>query len=139
MSLVNFEINLILTWSDKGVLSNDTKATTFAITDTKLYVPVVTLSTQDNAELLQQVKSGFKRTINFNKCQLKVSTEIQNQYLDILIDPRFQGVNRFFVLLLENEEDRKVHTKYYLPGVEIKENNVIINGKNFLINQLIIA
>ena len=53
MPLVHCEINLILTWLDKWVLSNDTKATTFTITDTKLYVPVATLSTQDNAELFQ--------------------------------------------------------------------------------------
>ena len=112
MSLINCEINLILTWSDKCVLSNDTKATTFAKTDTKLYVRVVTLSTQDNAKLLEQLKSGFKRTINWNKYQPKVSPERQNQYLDFLNDPSFQGINRFFVLSFENENDRIVHTKY---------------------------
>ena len=63
MSLINCEINLILTWSDKCVLSNDTKATTFAITDTKLYVPVVTLSTQDNKKLLQRLRSGSKKQL----------------------------------------------------------------------------
>ena len=67
MPLFNCEINIVLTWSDKCVLSNDTKATTFAITNTKLYVPVVTLPTQDNAKLLEQLRSGFKRTINWNK------------------------------------------------------------------------
>ena len=67
MPLINCELNLILTWFDKCVLSNDTKATAFAITDTKFYVPVVTLSTQDNAKLLPQLKSGFKRTINWSK------------------------------------------------------------------------
>ena len=67
--LINCEINLILTWSDKYVFSNDREARTYAITDTKLYVPVVTLSTQDNAKLLQQLKSGFKKTINWNKYQ----------------------------------------------------------------------
>ena len=72
MLLINCEINLFLTWSEKSVLSNDTKATTFAITDTKLYVPVGTLSTQGNAKLLQQLKSGFKRTVNLNKYQSKV-------------------------------------------------------------------
>ena len=66
-SLINCEINLILTLSDKGVLSNDTKATTFAMTDSKLYVPVLTLSTQDNAKLFEQLKAGFKRAINWNK------------------------------------------------------------------------
>ena len=68
MPLINCEISLILTWSDKCVLSNDAKATTFAITDTKLYVSVVTLSTQGSTKLLQELKSGFKRTINPNKC-----------------------------------------------------------------------
>ena len=59
MALINCHINLVLAWSEKQVFSNDTKATTFAITDTKLNVSFVTLSTQDNAKVLQQVKSGF--------------------------------------------------------------------------------
>ena len=59
MALINCHFNLVLTWSEKQVFSNDTKATTFAITDTKLNVSFVTLSTQDNAKVLQQVKSGF--------------------------------------------------------------------------------
>ena len=63
MSLINCEINLILTWSDKCVLSNDAKATTFAIADTKLYVLVVTLSTQDNKKLLHRLKSGLKKQL----------------------------------------------------------------------------
>ena len=71
MLSVNCEINLILTWSANCVISNAAvnQTTTFSITDTKLYVPVVTFSTQDNAKLLQQIKSGFKRTINWNKYQ----------------------------------------------------------------------
>ena len=64
MPLINCEINLILTWSSTCVITNSTGAGRFTITDTKLYVPVITLSTQDNAKLLQQFKSGFKRTIN---------------------------------------------------------------------------
>ena len=136
MPLINCEVNLILTWSSTCVITNSTGAGRFAITDTKLYVPVVTLSTQDNAKLLQQLKSGFKRTINWNKYQPKVSPERRNQYLDFLIDPSFQGVNRLFVLSFENEEDRKVHTGYYLPKVEIKDYNVMIDGKVFLIIQL---
>ena len=63
ISFINYEINLILTWSDKCVLSNDTNATAVVITDTKLYVPDVTLSTQDNVKLLEQLKSSFERTI----------------------------------------------------------------------------
>ena len=84
--LINCEINLILTWSANCVISS---------TDTKLYVPVVTLSTDDNAKLPQQLKSGFKRTINYHS---KVTIQAQNQYLDYLIDPRLQGVNGHFVL-----------------------------------------
>ena len=58
-----------LTWSPTFVISSATGKPKFKITDTKLYVPVVTLSTQDNAKLLQLLKSGFKRTINWNKYQ----------------------------------------------------------------------
>ena len=105
------------------------KATTFAITDTKLYFPVVTLSTQDNAKLLQQLKSGFKRTINCNKCQSKVTVQARNPYLDCLIDPSFEGVNRLFILSFENTTDKTVHTKYYLPTVEIRD-YVMINEQN---------
>ena len=131
MPFINCQINPILTWSDKCALSNDTKSTTFTITDTKLYIPVVTLSTQDNAKLLEQLKSGFKRTINWNKYDPKVSVRAPNLYLEFLINPSFQEVNRLFVLSFENKNDRTVHTKYYLPTVEIKDCNVMINGRNF--------
>ena len=136
MPLINCEINLILTWSEDCVISSATGATKFKITDAKLYVPVVTLSTQDNEKLLQQSISGFKRTINWNKYQPNVSPESRNQYLNFLIDPSFQGVNRRFILSFENEEDRKVFTGYYLSKVEIKNYNIMIDGKTFLINQL---
>ena len=67
MPLINCEVNLILTWSKDCVITNSTGAGKFAITETKLYVPVVTLSTHHNAKLLQQLKSGFKRAIILNK------------------------------------------------------------------------
>ena len=69
MPLINCEVNLILTWSRDCVITNSEGEGKFVITETKLYVPVVTLSTQDNAKLLQQLKSGFRRTINWNKYQ----------------------------------------------------------------------
>ena len=102
----------------------------FKIADAKLYVPVSTLPIQYNAKLIQKLKSGFKRTINWNKYQTKVSAEGVNQYLAFLIDPIFQGVSRLFVLSFENESDRKVDTGYY-PKVEIKDYNVMIDEKNF--------
>ena len=131
MSLINCETNVILNWSEDCVISSAAGAAKFRITNTKLYVPVVTLPTQDKAKLLQQLKSGFKRTINWNKYQPKVSKEAPNQHLDFLIDPSFQGVNRLFVLSFDTENDRKVSTGYYLPKVEIKDYNVITDGKKF--------
>ena len=75
------------------------QSATFQITETKLYVPVVTLSTQDNAKLLPQLKSGFKRTINWNKYLAKPELLRQNPNLNHLVEPSFQEVNRFFVLV----------------------------------------
>ena len=85
MPLINSENNLILTWSANFfIIANaiDGQVPTFAITDTKRYVPVKILSTQDNAKLLQQLKSGFKKTIKWNKYQSKVTMQTRNQYLD---------------------------------------------------------
>ena len=81
MLLINCLINLILIWSEDCIISSATGARNFKITHTKRYVPVVTLSTEDNKKLLQQLKSSFKRKINWNKCQPKVSPERRNQYL----------------------------------------------------------
>ena len=108
--------------------------TKFEITETKLYVPIVTLSTQDNAKLLQQLKSGFKRTINWNKYESNIKTFAQNRYLNYLINPSFQGVNRLFVLSFENENDRTSHSTYYLLKLETKDYNVMM-VETFLINQ----
>ena len=121
MPLIKCEVNLILTWSAYCVISSGTGTTKFDTTDTKLYVPLVTSSTEDNAKLLQQLKSLFKRTSNWNKYQSKVSVETSNQYLDWLIDPSFQGANRLFVLPFENSTGRAASKEYYLPKVEIKD------------------
>ena len=130
MTLINCEVNLLLTWSSTGVITNSTGAERFTITDTKLFVPVVTLSSQDNAKLLQQLKSGFKRTTNWNKYQSDPKTYAQNQYLNNLVDPSIQGVNRPFVLSFENENSRTSHSEYYLPKVEIKDYIVQIDCRN---------
>ena len=99
MPLINCEVNLILTWSSTCVLiatNIPNQNATFAITDTKLYVPVVTLSTQENTKFLQQLKSGFKRVINWNKYLPKPELLTQNPNLNHLIEPSFQEVNRLF-------------------------------------------
>ena len=131
MPLINCEINLILTWSTNSVIVSTNVAnqnTIFEVTDTKLHVPVVTLSTHDNSKLLQQLMSGFKRVINWNKCLSKPELLAQNLNL---VEPSFQGVNRRSVSAFENHIQRTSATGYYLPNVEIKNYNVMINGENF--------
>ena len=130
MPLINCEVNLELTWSKDCVITNSTGAGKFQITETNLYVPVVTLSTQDNVKLLQQLKSGLKRTIKWNQYESSVKTLAQNRYLSYLINPSFQGVNRLFVLSFENENDRRSHSTHYFLKVEIKDYNVMIDGRN---------
>ena len=110
MPLINCKITLQLTCSKKSILSAGTAANQvpkFKTTDTKLYVPVVILSTYDNIKLVKQLESGFKRTINWNKYQSKKTSQVQNRYLDVLSDLGFQGVNRVFVLSFESGNGRK--------------------------------
>ena len=109
MSLINCEINLILTWSTNCVIVSTNAANqnaTFKITDTKLYVPLVTLSTQDNSKLLQQLNSGFKRVTSRNKYLSKPELLAQDQNFNNLVEPSFQGVNRLFALAFENDTQR---------------------------------
>ena len=115
MPLINCEIELILTWSANCVIIYTDVANqnpTFTITETNLYVPVVTLSTPDNAKLLPQLKSGFKRKINWNKYLAKPELLPQNPNLNHLIEQSFQGVNRFFVLAFENDAQRTSNKGY---------------------------
>ena len=76
----------MLSCSEYCTLTDSKKAGTFAITDTELYIPVVTLLTHDSIKLLKQLKSGFNQTINWNKYQLNVTPQTQIEYLDSLID-----------------------------------------------------
>ena len=127
-------MKLILFWHGLKIvtnsnITNSTGKGKFAITETKLYVSVATLSTKDNEKLLQQLKSGFKKTISRNKYESSIKTFAQNRYLSYLINPSLQGVNRLFVLLFENENARTSHSTYYLPKVEIKYCTVMIDGQ----------
>ena len=94
---------------------------TFAITERNLYVLVVTLSTQDNAKLLPQLKSGFKRTISGNKYLSQEKLLARNPNLNHLGEPSFQGVNRLFVLAFEDDVQRTSNKIYYPTNVEIKD------------------
>ena len=121
MLLTNCEINVIITWYENCVISSAIKKTKFTIKDTKIYVPIVTLSTQVNAKLLELLNSCFKRTISWNKQQAKVPTDKKNWYLYFLIDSSFQEVNGLFIFLFQNQFNRIVHTRYFLSKVEIKD------------------
>ena len=135
MSVINCEIELILNWSANCVIiytDVNNQVPILTITETNLYVPVVTLPTQDNANLLPKSKNGFKRTISWNKCLAKSELLAQNADLNHLIEPSFQGVNRLFVLAFENDAQRTSDKRCYIPNVEIKDYNVMIDGKNLL-------
>ena len=123
-----------MTWSAGCVIIYTNVANqvpTFTITKTNLYVPIVTLSTKDNAKLLSQLKSGFKRTISWNKYLPKPELLAQNANLNLLIEPSFQGVNRPCVLAFEDDAPRISNKRYYIPNIEIKDCNVMVDGKNF--------
>ena len=134
MSFINCEVSLNLTWSENCVLTDITTQTaraaqgdnpareridaptntTFKITDTKLYVPVVTLSTKDDNNFLEQLKSGYKKTIRWNKYRSEMINQTKTNHLSHVIDPKFIKVNRLFVLSFENEEDRTSLSKYFV-------------------------
>ena len=111
MPLINCEIELILDWSANCVIistNNANQVPRFTITETNLYVSVVTLSAQDSSKLLPQLKNGFKRTITWNKYLIKPELLAQNANLNHLLEPSFQGINRLFVLAFENDNQRTV-------------------------------
>ena len=133
MPLTNCEVELILNWSSNCVIIYRNVANqvpTFTITGRDLYVSVVTLSTQDNTKLLPQLKSGFKRKISWNRYLSKQALLAQNVNVNRLIEPSFQGINRLFVLAFEDDAQRTSNKRFYIPNVEIKDYNVMIDGKN---------
>ena len=110
----------------------------FQTTDTKLYVSDVTLSKENDTKLLEQLKTGFQRTIKWNKYRSQMSVQSNNNNINYLIDPTFTNVNRLFLLfqrIAGEINTRKDHgdsfSDYYVPNDEIKDFNVLINGKSF--------
>ena len=135
MSLLNTKLHLQLNWTKNCVVSDEKGATTFQITKTQLYVPIVTLPTKE-AMKLTKLPKGFKRSVFWNECKSKIGTyTVDNNNLKrIPLDSSFQGVNRLFVLAYENTNPndfkRDSHRKYFLPRVNITKYNALINGKN---------
>ena len=147
MQLINCKIHLELNWS-KDLVMSAIANTTFKITNTKLYVPIVTLSSKDNAKLVKLLEGRVNRPVYWN--EYKAKTEARN--LDksnptrFSLDACFQGVRRLFVLTFDNTDNgaKKIETssnrKHFLPRVNITNYNVLIDGGNFYdqpINEMI--
>ena len=144
--LVNCEVSLTLSSSETCVITcmekkilvagqpnrgDSPEGEAFKIKGYKLYVPIGTLSAEIDNKLLEQLKTGFKRTVKLNKYRSGMSNQTKNNNLNCLIDPAFTSVNTLFVLTFENEDDRTSFSKYYVPKVEIKDFNVLTDGKPF--------
>ena len=104
-----------------------------------MYVPVVTLSKENDTKLLEQLKSGFKRTIKRNKYRSQMNVQPQNNNLNYLIDLTFTNFNRLFVLSFQRiagensttKDHRDSSSHYHVPNARIKEVNALIDGKSF--------
>ena len=108
------------------------------IASLKLYVQVATLSINNNNKFFENIKQGFKRTISWNKYRSEIITQTKNNNLDYLTDPTFRNINRLFVLSFKNGNDdlaRNSFDKYYMPLVEIKDFNALVDKNHFLISQ----
>ena len=137
MPLINCKIHLELNWTKDCVMSTIAD-TTFKITNTKLYVPIVTLSSKDNVKVVKLLEEGFKRPVYWNEHQ----TKIESRHLDNSnvtrspLDTSFQGVRKLSVLAFDNTDngakkvERNSYRKYFLPRVNITNYNVLIDGRN---------
>ena len=132
MPLINCKIKLNLTWKKECVLSTDAGNAVFIINDTKMYVPVVTLSKEDNKDLIEQQNKGFQRSIYWNEYKTKEINENAdaNVFKYINLDPSFQGVNRLFVTAYNRVDGQD------LPRIDLNKYNVIIDGRNFYDNPI---
>ena len=123
------------------ILSNQDGAAVFIINETKMYVPVVTLSKEDTKDFIEQQNKGFERSIYWNEYKTKEINENAdaNVFRYINLDPSFQGVNRLFVMAYDRANDQPIRNgqrKYYLPRISLNKYNVIIDGRNFYDNPI---
>ena len=140
MPLINCKIKLNLTLKKECVLSTGAGEAVFIINDTKLYVPVVTLSKEDNKDCIEQRDKGFQRSIYWNEYKTKEINENADAsvFKYINLDP-FQGVNRLFVMAYNRangQPTRNGQRKYYLPRIDLEKYNVIIDGNFFYDNPI---
>ena len=149
MPLTNTKLYIELNYSKNSIISDNAGYSTFKITKTELYVPVVTLNTEDNNKLNQLLNTEFKRKVYWNEYKSKIETITQahndNNYKKLLLDAKIPGVNSFFVIRFNDnvvnpnanpivDEPQRVkrdsHRKYFLPRIDIKDYNILIDGRN---------
>ena len=148
MPLINCKIHLDINWIDDCILSSAGDSAKLQISDAKLHVPIITLSTKYNVNLTKQLSDGFKKFVywkNYQTIPAKVVNQGTSTYE--LLSASFQGVKRLFVLVYtiaanasKNEVGIKDNKKYFLPRGKIESYNVLIDGRNFYdqpINDLI--
>ena len=141
MPLINCKTKLNLTWKKECVLSTGAGEAVFIINDTTLYVPVVTLSKEDNKDFIEQQNKEFQRSIYWNEYKTKeINEDVDaNVFKYINLDPSFQGVNKLFVMAynrVDGQPTRNGQRKYYLPRIDLSKYNVIIDGRNFYDNAI---
>ena len=125
----------------KCVLSTDVGDAVFIINGTKMYVPVVTLSKEDDEDFIEQQNKGLQRSIYWNEYKTKGQDKYAdaNNFKYISLDPSFEGVNRLFVMAynrVDGQPTRNGQQKYYLPRIDLEKYNVIIDGRNFYDNPI---
>ena len=134
--LINCRVEVSLTWNKNCILTSLDGYSAFTITDANLYVPVVTLSIEDNAKLTKLLGEGFKRSVHWNKYKvIPNKTHNRGDYIRELLDASYQGVKRLFVLAYDNTGNDPVtadsHRRYFLSRIKIKNYNIEIDGRNF--------
>ena len=133
MPLINCKIELSLKWYERCLLTVANTAT-FKITDAKLYVPIVTLSVENNAKLSKLLSEGFKRSIYRNEYNASLKDHAANSNIRERLDASIQGVNRLFVLAYahgDNITNENSCRRYFLSRLKIKNYNIEIDGRNF--------
>ena len=152
MPLINCKVELLLKWIENCVLTTaeiganadatGADSATLEVTDVRLYVPVVTLSAEDNVKLVKQLNEGFKRPVYWNKYKVthnkvvEIAAANAEKHIRELLDSSYEGVKRLFVLAYDNAVGNKQvfvdsFKDYFLPRVKIKICNIKIDGRNF--------
>ena len=137
MPLINCKVKLSLKWYENCILSNLVRNSAFAITDAKLYVPIVTLKIEDNVKLSKLLSEGFKRSIYWSEYKvIPNKTYDENDNIRELLDSSYQLVKRLFVIAYRdqggaNRVTTDSHRRYFLPRVKIENYNIEIDGRNF--------